>query len=329
MRNASVSPIEAVAHRAGVSIATVSRVVNGVPNKASAATVARVQEAVSALSYRPVSAGRALRERGSRLVAVLAPNLANPAMAAIAASIEAAIRPHGLVMVVCDTRDDPAIQDECLAEMRAQRVRAIVLLGAVRSRLLDEDAPLLFVGRRYPDRPAPFIGIDNRQAGRDAARFFIDRGIPVLGMLHGALTSSATAERVEGFKDELAACARPLAAYRIISVPGQEHTAIGLLAAPGLLPKEPGRGGIFCSSDLIAYGAHRALLSHGLRVPHDVALLGFDDNPLNDWLAPWLSSIQVPYAAFGVAVAEAVGRLASGQAMRDVILPHRLIARGD
>lgn len=328
-RYARPTPIEAVARRAGVSTATVSRVVNGVLNKASPATTARVQAAVEALSYRPSSAGRALRERRSRLVAVLAPNLANPAMAAIAASIERALRPQGLVMAACDTRDDSQLQDEYLAEMQAQRVRATVLLGAVRSRGLDDAAPMLFVGRRHPGHAAPFIGIDNRQAGIDAAQFFIDRGLRVLGMLHGAATSSATAERVQGFRAHLAALGQPLAPERVRSLPGQEHTGIGLLATPALLPKGPGRAGIFCSSDLIAYGAHRALLAHGLRVPEDVTLLGFDDNPLNDWLAPWLSSVQVPYAAIGTAVADAVGRLSRGEAVHDVILPHRLIVRSD
>jgi LacI family transcriptional regulator len=206
-RNASTAPIAAVAARAGVSIATVSRVVNGVPNKASPATAQRVLKAVEALAYRPVGAGRALRERRSRLVAVLAPNLANPAMAAIAASIEDALRSIGLVMMVCDTHDDPAIQDEYLAEMRAQRVQAAVLLGAVPSQGLDtvgEELPLLFIGRRRPGRPGPFIGIDNWQAGIDAAAYFLERGLPVLGVLHGAISSSATADRITGFWEHLA-----------------------------------------------------------------------------------------------------------------------------
>ncbi len=113
--------INAVAARAGVSIATVSRVINGVANKASPATIVRVKEAIAALDYRPTSAGRALRQRTSRLVAVLAANLANPAMAAIAASAETALRDAGLVMVLCDTHDRPELQDEYLREMLASR----------------------------------------------------------------------------------------------------------------------------------------------------------------------------------------------------------------
>ncbi len=326
-RVASSFPIAEVAARAGVSIATVSRVVNGVPNKASAATVLRVQEAVDALGYRPISAGRALRERRSRLVAVLAPNLANPAMAGIAASIEAALRQAGLVMVLCDTHDDPAIQDDYLAEMRAQRVRAVVMAGVVDSpglRAWPEEPPLLCVSRSRPDRTGPFIGIDNYRAGLDAAAFFLERHLPVLGVLHAAIPSSATAARVAGFQDGLARQGNKLAPAQIRTRVGAEHTEIGMREAPALLRRATGPAGIFCSSDLIAYGAHQVMAERG--VP--VTLLGFDDNPLNDWLAPWLSSIQVPYAMFGPAVAAAIERLERGEELRDIILPHRLISRG-
>jgi LacI family transcriptional regulator len=325
----STVSITEVAARAGVSIATVSRVVNGVAGKASAATVARVQAAVAELGYRPASAGRALRERSSRLVAVLAPNLANPAMAAIAASIEQALRGAGLVMVACDTHDDPSVQDEYLLEMRAQRVRATVLLGAVASpmltRLAQSGEMLIFVGRRQPGGgTAPFIGIDNRQAGADVARHFRDRALPVRGILHGAVTSSATAERIQGFRAERAAQGMPLPDTAVLTLPAAEHTEIGYRCAPALFGAP---GGIFCSSDLIAYGAHRAAIEHGLRVPQDITLFGFDDNPLNDWVAPWLSSVQVPYSAFGAAVAGVLDRLRRGEKVGETLLAHRVICR--
>ncbi len=151
---ASTASIKAVAALAGVSIATVSRVVNGVANKASAETVARVRAAIAELDYRPTSAGRALRQQTSRLVAVLAANLANPTMAAIAASAETALRERGLVMVLCDTHDRPELQDEYLREMQAQQACAIVLLAAVDSPMLaamrEGPTPLIFVNRRDP-----------------------------------------------------------------------------------------------------------------------------------------------------------------------------------
>ncbi len=323
-----------VAARAGVSIATASRVINGIANKASAATAARVRQAVAELGYRPVSVGRALRHGRSRLVALLAANLANPTMAAIAASVEAALRAEGLVMVLCDTHERPEIQDEYLLEMRAQLARATVLLGAVPSAQLAAmeaaGEPLLFVNRRSPhDRMRPFIGIDNAGAGREVAGFFLDRNIPVAGAIQGSPGSSATADRLAAFRARLAAAGKPLAASRVVSVAGDfDHMAIGyrcvdrLLARPAAPPC-----GIFCLSDLIAYGAHRRLTERGLEVPDRVCLVGFDDNPLNDWVAPWLSSVRVPYAAFGAAVVQVLRAVWSGAPALSRILPHALVVR--
>ena len=112
--------ISAVAAHAGVSIATVSRVVNGVSNKASAATAARVRAAILTRGYRPTGAGRALRSGQSRIVGVLAGNMANPIMPAIAAAAEVALRRAGYVIVLRDTHDRPELQDEYLLEMLAQ-----------------------------------------------------------------------------------------------------------------------------------------------------------------------------------------------------------------
>jgi LacI family transcriptional regulator len=330
-RQAEAASIATVAARAGVSIATVSRVMNGVAKKASDATAERVRAAVAELGYRPVSVGRALQARRSRLVALLVPNLANPAMAAIAASVEAALRREGLVMVLCDTHDEPAIQDEYLLEMRAQLVCATVLLGAVASPQLAamarDSAPLLFVNRRSPDGAArPFIGIDNARAGRAVAAFFLSRGIAVRGVIHGQLASSATAERVAAFRDALSG--QPLAKSEVVTLDVPDHMTIGYRCAASLIARrKPGRCGMFCSSDLIAYGAQRAIVEAGLRVPQDVTLVGFDDNPLNDWVAPWLTSVRVPYDAFGSAVMKGLSAIWSGAPTEPILLEHRLVVR--
>lgn len=322
-----------VAERAGVSIATVSRIVNGVANKAGPDTVARVQRAIAELGYRPVSVGRALRSGESRLVALLAANLGNPAMAAIAASAETALREAGAVMVLCDTHDSPALQDEYLLEMRAQFVRGIVLLGAVPSPQLAAcraaGDPLVFVGRRPPDGPpAAFVGIDNAGAGREVADHFLARGMRDLALIHGPLQSSATLDRITAFRTRLAAAGAPLPAGRIATGDGIDHLAIGHTAMDRLIAAGTRPAGVFCSSDLIAYGAHRRLREAGIDVPADVVLVGFDDNPLNDWVAPWLTSVQVPYRAFGAAIVEALAALSAGGTALRTILPHHFVVRG-
>lgn len=321
--------IAAVAERAGVSIATVSRVLNGVANKASAQTAERVRSAASELGYRPMGAGRSLRRRQSRLVAVLAANLANPAMAAIAASTEAALRRAGYVMVLCDTHDRPDLQDEYLLEMRAQYACGIVLLGAVSSPALkafvsaSQEVPLVFVNRRNPRGAGGcYVGIDNREAGAEVARWFGAQGWQRVALIHGRMFSSATAERVEGFRAEVKALGLQLPARRVLTVDDAEHLEIGHQSMARLLAMSPRPDAVFCTSDLIAYGAQRSCAEAGLVAGRDMHLVGFDDSPLNEWIAPWLHAVRVPYAAYGSAIVRAL----QGE-RADIVLPHQLVVR--
>jgi len=307
-----------VAEAAGVSIATASRVLNGISGKATAETIARVQAAAVRHAYRPLAAARDLRIGSSRLVAVLAPNLANPTMAAIAASIEDALRQDGLGLVLCDTHDEAQGQDRAIAEMRALSPRALVFLGAVASpglaALRRGGGPVLFVARRCPgEKAAPFIGIDDHQAGRDVAQRLIAGGAERLAIIHGPLFSSATAERLAGFR---AAAGTRLSETDVLTAAGLDHFAIGAAAAQVLLRRQMRPDGVMCTSDLLAYAVHRVLLEAGGPMP---AIWGFDGGPLNAWVAPSLRSVGLPYAAFGSAVRH---WLNGGPAT--AILPHRL-----
>jgi len=307
-----------VAQAAGVSIATASRVLNGITGKATAETIARVQAAAARHAYRPLAAARDLRTGSSRLVAVLAPNLANPTMAAIAASIEDALRQDGLGLVLCDTHDEAQGQDRAIAEMRALSPRALVLLGAVASpglaALRRAGEPVLFVARRCPgEKAAPFIGIDDHRAGRDVAQRMIADGAARLAIIHGPLFSSATAERLAGFR---AACGARLGETDVLTAAGLDHFTIGAAAAQVLLRREARPDGVMCTSDLLAFAVHRVLEEAGGPMP---AIWGFDGGPLNAWVAPWLRSVGLPYAAFGAAVRHWLNGGPAG-----AVLPHRL-----
>jgi LacI family transcriptional regulator len=323
------SSIKDVAALAGVSIATVSRVVNGVANKASDETTDRVRKAIAALNYRPASAGRALRQRTSHLVAVLAANLANPAMAAIAASAEMALRENGLVMVLCDTHDRPDLQDEYLREMLAHQARAIVLLGAVDSAMLRHvqtlALPLIFVNRRDPTGLSnAFIGIDNRRAGEDVAAWAIERGFAKTALIHAPTLSSATRERVAGIRAVFSSAGMALPAHRVHAPAAVDHLTIGQAAATQLIAADDAPDLVICTSDLIAFGAARAWREAGGGAPSP-RMIGFDDSPMNEWLAPELSSVRIPYEAYGRAIVEALSNRAGS---RQIILAHELIERG-
>lgn len=322
--------ISAVAELAGVSIATVSRVINGVANKASAVTISRVHKAIEQLGYRPLGAGRALRRGESRLVAVLAANLANPSMAAIAAAAEVALRGAGYVMVLCDTHERPELQDEYLLEMRAQYARGLILLGAVDSpvlrRFVAAGESLVFVSRRSPVAcpNEKFVGIDNLMAGQAVAAWMAQQVFKTVALIHGRLTSSATAERVVGFRQALKANSMTLPKSRIQTADGTEHLQIGYEGMTRLLAGSTVPHAVFCTSDLIAYGANRRAAEAGLQGGRDIAFVGFDDNPLNPWVAPWLHAVRVPYAQYGTAIVSAL----TSEAGQSIILPHQLVIRG-
>lgn len=324
----SVSISEVAAH-VGVSIATVSRVMNGVYGKVSAQTIDRVRAAIATLGYRPTGAGRALRSGQSRLVAVLAANMANPTMPAIAAAAEVALRGAGYVMVLCDTHDQPELQDEYLLEMRAQYARGLVLLGAVDSPVLRTFAHagenLVFVNRRspVPDTPERYVGIDNLAAGAEVAQWMADQHFTGVGLIHARLSSSATAQRVQGFRDRLQQRGIKLPKSRVQTVAGAEHLQIGYQGMTRLLDQAQPPRAVFCTSDLIAYGAHRRALESGLRVGTDLTLVGFDDSPMNPWVAPWLHAVRVPYADYGAAIVQAL----AADTSLSIILPHELVIR--
>jgi LacI family transcriptional regulator len=132
-------------------------------------------------------------------VAVLATNMANPTMPAIAAAAEVALRGAGFVMVLCDTNDRADLQDEYLLEMRSQYARGLVLLGAVDSPVLRDFARagerLVFVNQLSPVAGAPerYVGIDKLAAGADLAHWTAARQLSDVALIHARLTSSATA----------------------------------------------------------------------------------------------------------------------------------------
>jgi LacI family transcriptional regulator len=323
--------IQDVAQRAGVSIATVSRVLNGIKAKANEKTEARVRQAAGELGYRPAHAGRALRMRQTKLVALLIPDISNAFYSAIARSIESALRERDHTMILCNTNEDAGLQDFYLEEMQSYHVRGVALLGAVESpgltHALSRGLPIAFVNRKPPCGGGLFVGIDNWAAGRAVAEHFLRQGFRSCAVLHGPRHSSASRERFEGYMSRLEEAGLAPAAHHVL---GSNLSMEGGYAAATALLEGGGPRAVFCGNDLMAYGLFRRCRELALAVPRDIAVFGFDDNPLNEWLAPWLSTVHVPYDAFGLAVTRALAQLWKGDHSPHGpdLLPYSLILRG-
>lgn len=299
-----------VAAHAKVSTATASRIINGITNKASEKTIRQVKQSVEELGYRPASIGRALRRQESRMVGVLAASLANPTMSAIASSIEWSLRDEGYIMSLCDTHQEAHIQDEYLLEMRAQLARAVVIIGAVPSPLLTDyrhsDMTFVFVNRPAPTQEsALYVGINNYQAGVDVAELLIKHNKHHnLGIIHASLHQTAAKERHLGLVDRLAKEGVAPEEIPHAYSDKRNHLEAGYLCMKNILDRPITPDVIICLSDMLAYGAYRRAQESGLTPNKDIIFFGFDDNPLNPWIANWLNSVGVPANLYGPATVQ-------------------------
>jgi LacI family transcriptional regulator len=210
-------------------------------------------------------------------------------------------------MVLCNTDEAPAVQDDMLREMRAQLACGIVLLGAVRSKglrqAIDTGEPVVLVNRRAPASPdCPFVGVDNATAAAEVADLFARHHMAAVTVIHGPLSSSATRARVCGFSQ------------RFLKLDPRHHIAChplenfskeaGYRAASTILKSRPRPKAIFCTSDEIAYGLARACWEEGVLPGADIMVSAFDGSPLNEFLTPWLNTVRVDYEAFGPVIVD-------------------------
>ncbi|HWA19564.1 MAG TPA: LacI family DNA-binding transcriptional regulator [Devosia sp.] len=321
-----------VANRAKVSPATVSRVLNGKDTAHfSAETADRVLAAASALNYRPSELGRSLRTSSTRTVALLVPTATGWLCADLASSLEPVLYRNGLSMLLCNTAESAEHQDSYLEEMISRGISSIVMLGAVPSpqlpRLSQDAAPLVFVNRRPPRKVrGDFVGIDYAAAASEVADHFLDSGYDNCAIIHGLRSDSASVERLAGFSQRLKKRGAPLAESARIESPLTPEA--GYERGLELLGRKRRPRAVFCCNDSIAYGVYRAAVELGLKVPSDVALFGFDDNRMNRWLAPWLSTVHIPVEDFGPAIAEILTEPSTGpREPRTILLPHTLVLR--
>jgi LacI family transcriptional regulator len=249
-------------------------------------------------------------------------------MATIAASTEAALRQAGYVMILCDTHDRADLQDDYLNAMRSQVVHGYVMVASQPSPGLKDfvarGAPMVFVSRRSPFGECSFVGADSIAAGADAADYLLDRGVEEPGVVFPSPESSTTRERVKGFCDRVVARGVALQRIRRVDAPGLSHLEVGYaaarqFAAPNVWPR-----GVMCISDQVAYGVHRLALESGVQVPRDCEIVGIDGTPINAWLAPWLTSVEIPYSDFGASVVALLTSLWGGEPAREQLMPHRI-----
>ncbi|MFB7992742.1 LacI family DNA-binding transcriptional regulator [Streptomyces sp. NPDC056002] len=321
-----------VAARAGVSIKTVSNVVNNYQH-VTPAMRERVQQAIDELGYRPNLTARHLRQGRTGIIALALPELGNPYFAELAAAVIDAAALHDYI-VLLDHTGGRREQEVLVSQgFRARVIDGLILspieLEAEDLRERTENVPLVLLGERDYDLPYDHIAVDNVAAARTAVRHLIDLGRREVAFIGARSGHSQPAHlRVQGWREELLSAGLSVDDGLIATTEGWGH-ADGAAAMTRILETGRRPDAVFAYNDPIAIGAMRVLSERGMRVPEDVAVVGFDDVVEGHFGAVTLTSVSPDKEAIARMAVESVLARLSGQAPepRRVRADYRLIAR--
>jgi LacI family transcriptional regulator len=293
-----------VARKVGVSVMTVSRVVNN-KGDVSEETRQRVLDAIQQLGYRPSAIARSLATRRTGTLGLVIPDVANPFFAEVARGVEHVAYAEGYNVFLCNTDEDPRRELDILESLEEKRVDGIVLCssrlenGHLRAVAESHEAVVL-VNRRLEidENPVAAVLVDDVAGGGIATRHLLSRGHSAIGFLSGPPGSRSGRGRVQGYRQSLRKAG-------IAIKPGWLRACApvaeaGRQAAHALLGAHPEITGLLCYNDLVAVGALKACSARGCSVPDDLAVVGFDDIPLAELVTPALTTCRIPRHELGV-----------------------------
>ena len=295
-----------VAAHAGVSLGTVSNVLNN-PDRVGPATRERVESAMRSLGFVPSRAAGQLRSRRSELIGLVVPDVGNPFWASVLRGVETVADEAGLTMVIGSTHQDPERQEHLLRVLKSQGVDGLVIAPIV-DRAADwapfEDRRfgVVTLERQGADSTGAWVSLDNVEGARLAMSHLLDHGHRRIALVNGPASVSWCAERRAGVV--LALAEHGLEARDVVvDVEVCDLTVDEGAAAIAPLLDSRSVTAVMCVNDMLALGALLAMHERGLRVPQDVALIGYDDADFAPALNPSLSTVRQPSFEMGVAAA--------------------------
>ena len=325
--------IEEVAAAAGVSRSTVSRVVNG-STAVSPTALEAVTRAIAALDYVPNRAARSLASRQTHAIALIVREettrfFGDPFFAAIVSGISARVGRSDYLLNLFIASDDPG--DKTTSYVRSGSVDGAIIVSHHTSDLfIDRIAaavPVVYGGRPVRELGrgrSYYVDVDNVRGGREATAYLIARGHRRIATITGPVTMPAGIDRLQGFRQALAA-----AGLQVVAVEDGNFTADGGAAAMRrILDRGDRPDALFIASDLMARGALAELARAGIRVPEDIAVIGFDDSPVATSVSPQLTTVRQPSFTQGEKMAEVLLELLAGRdPQRVTVLETELVIR--
>jgi LacI family transcriptional regulator len=324
-----LTSIRDVASAAGVSVATVSRVLNDHP-AVRPDTRSRVMSAVTRLGYRPNAVARSLRTHQTRTLGLVISNVLNPFFTELARAVEDAARKRGYSVVIGNADERAALQEHHVRTLLERRIDGLLVSPTEGGTSMIRDAvhagtPLVFVDRWISGIDVPVVRADGRGAVHDLVTHLHALGHRRPAIIGGPSGTTTGNERVEAFRSALDAFGMPLPREYIGQ--GDFRTGSGRRATAAFLDLPQPPDAVFATDNLMALGAMDELRGRGLRVPEDMALAAFDDIPWFVHTDPPITAIAQPTATLGHRAVEALIDLVEGRSAECVTLSARLVKR--
>ena len=326
----SASTILDVAKAAGVSVATVSRVINNSPS-VRGNTREALMAVIKELNYQPNLLGRNLRRTETRLILVLLPNIANPFYARIVKGIEDVGHKNGYHVMLCNTDSEAEREKVYLELLKNRLVDGVIFLAPVLGR-----EELTEIGKRFPavqcceykeGALVSHVSIDNHAAAYKVTRHLISAGHKRIGMISCKGTMVSIIQRERGFKKALSDSGIDFQEDFIKY--GDYSFNSGLRAANQFMSIKNRPTAIFAISDIMAIGALRAIRENNLKVPEDIAVVGFDNITFASMCNPTLTTISQPKYDMGCLSMDLLLRQIKGEVKepKDILLEYEFIIR--
>ncbi|TFG68629.1 MAG: LacI family transcriptional regulator [Anaerolineales bacterium] len=302
--------LEDVAKQAGVSRSTVSRVVNNHPN-VSDDVRKRVFEIIKSTGYQPHAAARSLASHRSWMIGLILPHsvssfFTDPYFTHLTKGIAQACNQYNytLALFMADNKDD---EEKIFPRVASKSFLDGVVIQSghhgeqwIIGRLIDAKMPMVIAGRPFRSDNVSYVDIDNINASYNAVSHLIRLGRKQIGTITGPLNSSVGMDRIEGYRKAI--LERGLTLDESLIEEGDFTEAGGYYAMQRLLREKP--DAIFAASDVMAIGAMRAVGEADLKIPEDIAFVGFDDLPINSFTENHLTTIRQPVVQFGIRTVE-------------------------
>ena len=322
--------IDDVARKAGVSIATVSHVINGT-RFVSPDTRQKVIAAISELEYVPSSTARSLASKQSKLIGIVFSDIANPFFTEVYKALESILTESGYDLILANTGEVDANQEKVLRSLYSQQIDGLIIAPAGNksawlSKMIRSAMPVVIIDRTGPYETASFVEVDNIKASCEATRHLIRDGHEKIGIILGLPEVSTTMARLDGYKKALREFHIPFNSDYAVN--GQSKAEIGYESTMDLMKIKDPPTAIFSTNNSMTNGVLHAFKELRLRCPQDVGLLGFDDHNWGDIFSPPLSVFRQPTREIGIQAANALIQKINHKRIQRISLDGELIIRG-